>query len=84
LPGRGLTEVIAGHSVAFDIWVELRFGKHQTCSLFLHPLPGRGLTEVIAGHSVAFDIELNSGSENTSDRLPFPLSPLGERAGVRG
>jgi hypothetical protein len=44
----------------------------------------RGLTEEDEGDTPTCDIESNSGFENHEDLLPFPLAPLGERAGVRG
>jgi hypothetical protein len=44
----------------------------------------RGLIVVFARAAPTCDTESNSDFEQHGDRLPFPLYPLGERAGVRG
>jgi hypothetical protein len=44
----------------------------------------RGLIEVFFRGAPTWDTESNSSFEQHEDRLPFPLAPLGERAGVRG
>jgi hypothetical protein len=44
----------------------------------------RGLTVVFARAAPTCDTAPNSDVEQHGDRLPFPLAPLGERAGVRG
>jgi hypothetical protein len=44
----------------------------------------RGLTELHSRSPSTCNTESNSDSEQHEDLLPFPLAPLGERAGVRG
>ena len=44
----------------------------------------RGLTELFGRSTPTCDTKSNSGFEKPNVLLPFPLAPLGERAGVRG
>ncbi|PYC24121.1 hypothetical protein DMX02_06740 [Pseudomonas jessenii] len=57
--------------------------KQEPLTLALSPRE-RGLIGVFFRGTPTWGTESNQGFEIHIDRLPFPLAPQGERAGVRG
>ncbi|PYC19312.1 hypothetical protein DMX02_16990 [Pseudomonas jessenii] len=78
---RGLTELFLRATPTCDTESNSRFAKPLTLTLSRGE---RGLIAVFWRVVPTCDTESNSDFEQHGDRLPFPLAPVGERAGVRG